>query len=261
MESGIKKCKYCGTEFLATDIHQQYCSVKCRNRANYEHTLNQTIPKDNWILVQCKERGKEMYVPKYRAKKFTCCSRECIAKYNSKRHSQKIECVCPICGKHFFLKPYYYKRAKIHCCSKHCFAEYKKTSFKGENNHQYGLKGHLNPTFKNKDLICQNNKLTEILVYVGDWYKKYNIHGRITQHRYLVELNHQLFDENLFEEIDGWFYLKNNIEVHHKDLNHNNNSLENLQPMTKSEHLSLHNKLRKIKRNQKGQFIKEHGSK
>ena len=57
-------------------------------------------------------------------------------------------------------------------------------------------------------MIGNNNNLKDVLVFVGCWYKHYNENGRITKHRYLVELNHELFDSFYFEEIDGWFYLK-----------------------------------------------------
>ncbi len=57
--------------------------------------------------------------------------------------------------------------------------------------------------------------------------------------------------------LETWLEQPITLEVHHKDLNHNNNVLENLEILTKGQHRSLHNKLRNQKRNNNGQFIKE----
>lgn len=200
--------------------------------------------------------GKEYQVPHWRKDKSKYCSVDC------QRTSLKAapNLICPICGKHFHRKPYHIKRCKGDlgfCCSKSCDTELRKTRMSGENNHQYGLKGKLNASFIDRDLLKKNNRLNEQMVYVGDWYKKYNTNGRVTKHRYLVELNYYLFDESFFVEIENWFYLKKGYVVHHIDNNHNNNELSNLQVLTRGEHSRLHNKLNKIKRNQKGQFIKK----
>lgn len=92
-----------------------------------------------------------------------------------------------------------------------------------------------------------NNRLTDELIYVGEWYQKPSINGRIKLHRYLVEKNFDLYDQSYFEVIGDWHYLKAGIHVHHIDFNHNNNELSNLIPLTKSEHVRLHNLQRKIK--------------
>lgn len=249
------KCKYCGKEF-ERHVNQKYCCVKCRNAYNYSKIVKNSENRDGYVEVVCKTCNMVSFVPMHRAKRYTCCSVECLAKYNSIRYSQKKECLCPICGKIFYLKPYLYNRAKVHCCSNKCLYEYKKITFCGNNNHQYGLKGRLNASFIDKPLQYKNNKLKEILIYVGDWYNNHNYHGRVTEHRYLVEKNHHLFDDCYFDNIDGWFYLKSEYVVHHIDLNHSNNELSNLCVLSKGEHRSLHNKLRKQKRNELGRFIK-----
>ena len=125
----------------------------------------------------------------------------------------------------------------------------------GSGNHQFGLKGYLNSGFKKRITQVKNHKLTEPMVYVGSWHKK-NKTGRIKEYRFLVEACHTLFPDIYFEEIDGWFYLKDGYSVHHKDFNHENNSIFNLEILTRSEHSSLHNKLRNTPRNNKGQFVK-----
>lgn len=168
--------------------------------------------------------------------------------------------MCVVCGKPFHRKPYHIKRVKGKfglCCSRDCLKVLKKEMMKGSNNHQYGIKGKGNASFKNGEIQYQNNGLTEIMVYVGEWYAKSHSSGRITKHRFLVEQNYELFGVNNFVKIGDWFYLKDGLEVHHIDLNHNNNELSNLQVLPKGEHRRVHNLANPRKRNLKGQFIKE----
>ena len=44
-----------------------------------------------------------------------------------------------------------------------------------------------------------------------------------------------------FEEINGKFYLKKSTQVHHINFDHDDNRIENLMPVTRSEHTSIHN--------------------
>lgn len=203
----------------------------------------------------CQICGKTFQVPHWR-EKAKYCSRKC----SDESHFAEPNLICAICGKPFHRKPYHMKRCKGEfglCCSRRCSSILRTKMMSGENNHQYGLRGHLNDGFKEGDIRRKNNKLNEILTYVGCWYEKPNYSGRIPQHRHLVELNHHLFDESFFECINGWYYLKDGLDVHHKDLNHDNNDLDNLQVLPKDEHRRLHCKIRSRKRDAKGQFIKE----
>lgn len=205
------------------------------------------------VCLMC---GKNFQVPHWRKDSAKYCCREC----SDKSHFAENNLICVICGKPFHRKPYHLKRCKGEfgfCCSIECSAKLRIKMMSGENNHQYGLRGKLNASYKEGDITHKNNKLTEVLVYVGDWYIRANTNGRIPKHRYLVELNHDKFEQSFFEKIGEWYYLKDGLEVHHKDLNHNNNVLENLEILTKGQHRSLHNKLRNQKRNNNGQFIKE----
>lgn len=165
--------------------------------------------------------------------------------------------VCPICSKAFHRKPYAIKIAKWKdgmCCSLECSNKLRKTKFSGKGNHQYGLRGPKNATFKDENLSRKNNNVREVMVYVGEWHRE-AISGRVKEHRYLVEQNHSEFGDEKFDKVGDWYYLKKDYVVHHKDHNHNNNSLENLAVLTKAEHVRLHNLANPRPRNIKGKFI------
>lgn len=114
----------------------------------------------------------------------------------------------------------------------------------GEGNHQYGLRGHKNASFLGGVRKRKNTRLQENMVYVGTWYAKNSWSGRVPEHRYQVELNHEKFDASKFERIGDWYYLKDEFHVHHIDLDHNNNALDNLMIVTRSEHIKIHNAIR-----------------
>lgn len=57
--------------------------------------------------------------------------------------------------------------------------------------------------------------------------------------------------------IEGFTVLKEGYVVHHKDGNHNNNDVRNLEILTRGEHTSIHNKLDPMDRDEEsGRFIK-----
>lgn len=151
-----------------------------------------------------------------------------------------------------YMKPSRLKRVKHGvCCSSECNNAYKKKWFKGENNHQYGLKGPKNSSFKN----------TKIKTNYG-YYAIYSPNhpfkdsgNRVKEHRLVVEAHYSLFDIKYFCEIDGKFYLKPDVEVHHINEIKTDNRIENLIPLTKVEHTRLHNNKKIIKRDNLGRFI------
>lgn len=179
--------------------------------------------------------GKEFEVPHWR-KNAKYCSPEC------RQESLKgdLNCTCEVCGKKFHLKQYSLNRSKHHCCSKQCLSVLKQKLYLGEGNHQYGLKGELNASFKGLELIKKNNNLIDILVY-DPTHPYADRYGRVKKHRLLVEQNYKLFDYKYFETINGRVVLKKTSQVHHIDGNHNNNDIANLMPLTRSEHRKIHN--------------------
>lgn len=181
------------------------------------------------------------------------CSRKCLGiLFKAKPNTD-----CTNCGEKFHMKESEktkYKRNLGFFCSIKCVSENKKTSYKGVNNHQYGLKGELNKSFKGLVLDRKNHKNFDLYIYVGHKYPGCNKNGRVLYHRYLVNENYFLFEIDFFDKIDGYHILKNKYDVHHINNNHNDNSISNLEVLTRSDHTSLHNKQKTIIRDNKGRI-------
>ncbi len=175
-----------------------------------------------------------------------CCSREC---QSALKKSQGANCVCPICGKKFHIKPS--QMTKSNCCSRECRAKLASELMKGERNHQYGLKGKDNPSWKADEKIGNYGyKLVRVLDHPFR-----NSSDFVFEHRLVAEKF--LLNEYNSVEINGKRYLKPELEVHHIDGNKLNNNPNNLIILTKSEHIKLHNLLNPRKRNKNtGRFIK-----
>lgn len=154
---------------------------------------------------------------------------------------------CANCGKSIYIKPSRIKRNKYgHCCCKKCFNEYHSVIMAGERNHQYGLKGSKNSSHKGLITTHKNHNVIDKYIYLPG-HPFANKYGRVVYHRHIVELHSYLFDDKFFVEINNKKYLRPEIDVHHIDLNHDNDSIENLLPLTRSEHTSIHNQIKKSK--------------
>lgn len=196
----------------------------------------------------CLVCGEKFSVPNWR-KSAKYCSVKC------QRMSLRAEnnLVCPCCGKEFHRKNSHIKRyigSYGFYCSKECLKIGRKMMMSGENNHQYGLKGSLNSSFKGYDIADRNNNNVDIKVYEPT-HPYCDKNGRVAKHRLVVEQNHELFDDCFFDVIDGRYCLKKEFCVHHIDLNHDNNSVDNLQVLTRSQHAAVHNKDKQIVRDKK----------
>lgn len=186
--------------------------------------------------MECKNCGQEL---KGDEKTKGFCKYSCYE--NWIKWNKTPNCKCPICGKEFYLKPSRIKSCKNGVtCSRECAGKLKSIYSRGEGNHQYGLKGELNSSFKGHEITHKNHNVVDIYVYCpGHPYA--NECNRVVKHRLVVEQNHTLFNSNCFNEINGKFYLKKEYQVHHKDGDHNNNDVSNLEVLTRSEHTTIHN--------------------
>lgn len=104
----IRKCEYCGKEFIAKNKLHKYCSVSCRDR-------NRSVVHYDYICSYC---GKEYSVnTKHRGKsELHFCSKQCVDNYH-KQHNESRYCI--VCGKKFIPT-----RSNHVCCSKKCRNQY-----------------------------------------------------------------------------------------------------------------------------------------
>jgi len=140
-------------------------------------------------------------------------------------------------------------------CSVECANKLRSIYMQGDQNHQFGLIGEQNASFKSGCLVTNLGYVLESCMghpYPHDRSKK---SSRVLQHRLIVERNHQLFNESYFECINSRIVLKPEFEVHHINENKQDNRVENLQIMTKSEHMSLHSFNKELIRDNLGRII------
>lgn len=161
-------------------------------------------------------------------------------------------CECPMCGKMFHRKPYQLKISKTKpCCSRECLREFKRGLMSGSGNHQYGLLGVKNPTWKGGKKKSNHGY---ILIRSHEHPFASKDH-QVFEHRLIAE-RFLLNDENSIE-IDGKKYLKPEYVVHHKNHVKDDNRVENLVVMKHGDHQSMHakeqNKHRR--RDELGRFI------
>lgn len=205
------------------------------------------------ITKICENCGKEFQVIPSRNETARYCCRKCADE--ARKGIPNVQ--CSICGKWFHMKSYrlnrYSRRLGIFC-SRECLNKGKEIGYCGAGNHQFGLKGPQNSSFKGEEIIVHNHKVDDIMVYCPN-HPFANKTGRVKKHRLIVEENYSLFPEKYFVEIDGKSYLKPSTDVHHLDFDHNNNDISNLIPCTRKEHRQYHKSII-VERDNLGRIIK-----
>ena len=147
-----------------------------------------------------------------------------------------IKLTCQICGNDFYVRKHEVYRRKT--CSTKCSGERKRTMYTGENNPNFGNRGHNNPMFKGG---VRTSNYGYTLIYKPE-HPNARSDGYILEHRYVMS-------EHLMRPLEDWEV------VHHKDENKQNNSIDNLEVMTLSEHQAYHNSLYEIIRGEKGRIV------
>lgn len=160
-------------------------------------------------------------------------------------------CKCPVCGKEFHLKPFHLKRSKVHYCSQKCHYVAKKEYMAGEKNHQYGLRGKDNASWKSD---VRTSKYGYIQVRAPE-HPFCDKEGWMFEHRLVAE--EHLLDVVNSVVINGKAYLRPDYQVHHKNFDRKDNRPENLMVLTHKEHKALHFKLNPNERDEIGRFVKD----
>ena len=204
--------------------------------------------------MKCKICGKENY--EVNTKKFPkdFCSYKCYEEWQ--KWNKEPNCKCAVCHRSMYIKPSRLKRVKNGItCSSECANKLKSEYMSGENNHQFGLTGDKNSSFKGNEVISNYGYILEYAPNHPFPHDKSVKGTRVFQHRLVIERNFNKFDSKYFMQLGGKFYLKPEYSVHHINENKTDNRLENLQIISKSEHTSLHNKEKELVRDSLGRII------
>lgn len=209
-------CKCCGQEFSTYNEKSYFCSSYCYRIYTFGENRVKSNRKRKLVEVICAECGKVEWVLPSRAKRYKCCSVECLSKYNSKRYSKKVLLTCPICGKEYECKQSAINRHKT-CGDPNCSKEWLKQTRKGKGNSRF---------IKEEDL------LKNTAVNIADSCKRSR-----SEYQHIVKLKLGL---------DSVQNIPKGYVIHHKDANHFNNEPTNLVVLPKSAHRLIHTRFGNI---------------
>lgn len=195
--------------------------------------------KPHYVDMKCENCGETFSCQRLRVEQHShiFCSKKCEGEW---RKSQVLlNTTCAFCGKQIHIKASRMSKSKKNYCSVECLNKDKKIRYLGNGNHQYGLKGDKNSSWKSDIRISfYGYRLIRCLEHPFR-----NSDDFVFEHRLVAE-KYLLTKENSIE-IDGKRYLKNEYVVHHLDFDRQNNKIENLKIMLRSEHGTLHANLNK----------------
>lgn len=199
----------------------------------YENPLHKSSTDNVHTHSICTNCGVECRVQKWRLekRKNIFCSKKCSDDFSKIKTTN---CSCFICGKGFHRKQSHMDKNGKNYCSYLCHNEAKKKYMSGELNHQFGLLGDLNSSWRSD---------TRISVYgyrlVRDLEHPFkNVDGFVFEHRMVAEAH--LLEPEWTVEVGGKKYLDPEYVVHHKDHDRLNNDVDNLEVMKRSEHTRMH---------------------
>lgn len=196
------------------------------------------------MLLQhnCDFCGKEFEIDAQRLKNTNiCCSRECAA--SLKKAMKENNVTCYACKIPFYMKPSQLALRKYPdkvTCSLECSKVARSKRSTGEGNHQYGLRGELNSSFKSDIMVSTYGYI--LIRNIGHPEAMYN--GYMFLHRLVMEEYLRTTEQyEYLREQNGFLVLPNEFIVHHKDENKFNNTLSNLEVLYLGEHTALHHEL------------------
>lgn len=199
-------------------------------------------------IIRCGNCGKDFYVIPYRLneaiKKGTqlCCSYKCGAKLKRSKSINNARCF--ICNTPFHVKPHHLQNLRnpnMITCSRMCGAQVKSLLYSGTGNHQFGLKGELNASYKSDYKI----NIYGYLLARTPHHPNKNCDDFVFFHRLIMEeYLREVGEYGYLKDLNGYLVLRDGYVVHHIDEIKLNNCIENLKIMTLQDHTSLHSSSR-----------------
>lgn len=180
----------------------------------------------------CKNCNKKVTVKNNRINAI-CCSTKCLGEY--RKSQTPLNITCEICNKKFHKKKSHINSKIPDTCSSKCRNILDSRLMIGKGNHQYGLTGPKNASFKTG---IRTSNYGYILIYKPE-HKRANCNGYVFEHILIME-------KHLGRSLKYIRHCHSDNEViHHKDYIKSNNNLSNLKLMTHVTHNSMHAKQRK----------------
>jgi len=166
---------------------------------------------------------------------------------------------CYVCKTPFHLKKSHLEN-RVHkdkvTCSRLCSSKVRKEIMAGISNHQFGLKGELNPSYiSDIRTSSYGYMLVRASTHPLAHYDGYILLHRLIYEEYLKSIGEYQY----LITMDGHYVLNPAFVIHHIDGNKLNNQLENLELTTLAEHSSRHADDRSIIRNELGQIVTTQG--
>lgn len=191
-------------------------------------------------VLSCEICGSEFKVPRCRAKTARFCGHECSVVGRAATLSRpKVAIVCKHCGITFFEHKSHAGRRVY--CSKVCM-EAHDTHLQDKSDRHSGC--------KNIHWAGGISQHCDGYLYEKCYKHPFSSRGYVLQHRLVAEawLRDNYPESKALVSIDGQLYIAPGFVVHHKDGNKKNNIISNLEVMTTSDHIRLHNAIRRTKK-------------
>jgi hypothetical protein len=189
------------------------------------------------VVLSCEICGSVFKVPQCRKATARFCSRKCAGIHGGlEKELPRVELVCKNCGI-TFLERQCHARRRSYCSNECRFSGKEYLEALSERSSGSGNAMWAGGTSMHSD---------------GYVYEKcvdhpYASNGYVFQHRLVVErcVREKFPASKCLIELGGQLYLSPAYVVHHKDGDRCNNELSNLQILTNSDHIKLHNARRR----------------